>query len=302
MFWKIDFSELPSKGYTYKNGTIRIRPMNVGDMKFLATINPNNCTRIINELLYNCIELTNINFDDILLCDRMYFCFWLRANSLVTHNGYTFNLTCSHCSKQFEKEITLNDFDTRYITSLPETVELDDVNAHIKLKLPTIKDLDFKFYMNDDLEKIGRCIDNIPDERTKRVFLQQLSAMDYAILMGRVKNLDTAFEEDFSFDCPHCNHSNDFKIKITDDGLFNGIDLYAILQRIVHITKYTSMQINDDMPWMEIELYADIVNKMIEEENEQNQKQQAQMNGKLSSIKSSSSIKKPNIQKPNIHR
>lgn len=303
MYWKIDLEELPSRGVFYNAETeIRIRPLNVADMKFLATLNKDNCTKIINELLENVLKLKNLEIDDILLCDRMFMCFWLRANSLIAHNGYTFNIECDKCKNKSEHEITLNDFDTKYIYAFNNKLLLPGCQEEITLKIPTIKDLDFRYPFDEDLEMIGRCIDSIPTVKEKRIFLQNLSALDFAFIKSKINDIDNGFDNIFSFTCPKCGNIQNFKLKITDEGMFSGIHLYDILKRIVSITKYTSMQITNDTPWMELELYMDIVNKMIEEENEQNSKQQSLASSKMNSLKANNHISKPTITKPNIHR
>ena len=67
-YWKLDLKELPTMGKLYPEGTvIKIRPLNVQEIKYLATICEENATDIINEILEKCVLLKNIEFEDIFL-------------------------------------------------------------------------------------------------------------------------------------------------------------------------------------------------------------------------------------------
>ena len=80
-------------GKLYPQGTvIKIRPLNVQEIKYLATINEENATDIINEILEKCLLLKGIEFDDIYLGDRTYFAFWVRINSFTKNSGYDINI------------------------------------------------------------------------------------------------------------------------------------------------------------------------------------------------------------------
>ena len=88
-YWKLIKEEIPSKGYFYKpDSVIKIRPLNVQEVKYLSTLCPQNATDVINEIVQKCIILENIQFDELLLADREYLIFWLRANSFSINNGY----------------------------------------------------------------------------------------------------------------------------------------------------------------------------------------------------------------------
>ena len=101
-YWKLIKEEIPSMGYVYKpDSVIKIRPLNVQEVKYLSTLCPQNATDVINEIIQKCIILENIQFDELLLADREYLIFWLRANSFSINNGYELHLKCDKCGEQF---------------------------------------------------------------------------------------------------------------------------------------------------------------------------------------------------------
>lgn len=67
-YWKMDLKELPTMGKLYPEDTIiKIRPLNVQEIKYLSTISPENATDIVNEILEKCLLLDKISFEDIYL-------------------------------------------------------------------------------------------------------------------------------------------------------------------------------------------------------------------------------------------
>lgn len=277
-YWKIDINELPSRGFFYNNAEIKCRVLTIADVKFLSSINPFTATTIINEILERCISLKNLDFQDILLCDRHYILFWLRANSFIKNNGYTITIPkCNSCHSPFEKNVKLDDLEEVFIESMPETVIMPDSEISIELKYPTIRDLSIKISNNEDLENIARHIDveNPVD------FVNHLSALDYAFLLSKVEEMYAGFKNEIYIDCPKCGFSHKVKIVFNDEGMFGGIKMYDIIKVIINITKYTTMQISDDEPWMELELQEDIVSKMVKEENDQIAKQEAKARSQM---------------------
>ena len=65
-FWQLDLNEFPSKGRLYpKNAKIKARSMSVLEVKFLATLTPQNATSICNELIEKCTILENLLFSGL---------------------------------------------------------------------------------------------------------------------------------------------------------------------------------------------------------------------------------------------
>ena len=159
-YWKLDLKELPTMGKLYPEGTvIKIRPLNVQEIKYLATICEENATDIINEILEKCVLLKNIEFEDIFLGDRTYLAFWVRINSFTKNSGYDINIKeCDKCKNPYTTNIKLTDFEEKYITEDPQEIDLPDAGITLKLKYPTIRDLEVKCE-DKEVEKIIRHID-----------------------------------------------------------------------------------------------------------------------------------------------
>ena len=145
-YWKLDLTELPTMGKLYpKDTVIKIRPLNVQEIKYLASISEYNATDIVNEILEKCLLLKGIEFEDIFLGDRTYLAFWVRINSFTKNSGYDINIKeCDKCKNPYTTNIKLTDFEEKYITEDPQEIDLPDAGITLKLKYPTIRDLEVK--------------------------------------------------------------------------------------------------------------------------------------------------------------
>lgn len=272
-YWKLYKDEIPSKGYFYdENAVIRVRPMNVQEVKYLSTLCASNATDIINEIINKCIILENLKFEDLLLADREYIAFWLRANSFQQNNGYNLTLKCEKCGENYQHTIQLAEFPTVLVDDNKlaiNTVHLQDCGITLKLKYPTIKDLSRK--SNDsEIQNFMRYLDvDTNDNVLLEKFLNTLSALDYSILKNNIEDMFIGFERKLSIPCSNCGHIHKYQIDLTDEGLFGVINIGDILDIILRICKYTHYQIPENQPWWEVEVMQFNVNKMIEEEQQQ---------------------------------
>ena len=191
-YWKLDLKELPTMGKLYPEGTvIKIRPLNVQEIKYLATICEENATDIINEILEKCVLLKNIEFEDIFLGDRTYLAFWVRINSFTKNSGYDINIKeCDKCKNPYTTNIKLTDFEEKYITEDPQEIDLPDAGITLKLKYPTIRDLEVKCE-DKEVEKFIRHID-VADKNVVILeqFIRGLSALDYSIMKNTIDKME----------------------------------------------------------------------------------------------------------------
>lgn len=74
------------------------------------------------------------------------------------------------------------------------------------------------------------------------------------------------------------------KIEINDQNLFSNVDLSQVLETITRIAKYSNLQITNDWSWVEVEIEQQIINKMIDEENQANQKEIAKAKSQMPSM------------------
>ena len=278
-YWKLDLKELPTMGKLYPEGTvIKIRPLNVQEIKYLATICEENATDIINEILEKCILLKNIEFEDIFLGDRTYLAFWVRINSFTKNSGYDINIKeCDKCKNPYTTNIKLTDFEEKYITEDPQEIDLPDAGITLKLKYPTIRDLEVKCE-DKEVEKIIRHID-VADKNVVILeqFIRGLSALDYSIMKNTIDKMEIGFSNQVTIYCPLCGQPHTYTIEYTDMGLLGSVNIFEILEMTLRIAKSMNYQIMDDMPWMEVEILQEAANKIDEEERKQMEKD----NGKI---------------------
>lgn len=283
-YWKLVKDEIPSRGIFYdKSSYIKIRPLNVQEIKYLSTLNEFNSTDVINEIIEKCCIFKNMVFEDLLLADREYLIFWLRANSFQANNGYELNLICDNCNEKYQQHIRLGEFpvirydetkDTRQIT-------LTDCGLSIKLRHPTIKDLN-RCSQDPEIERIMRFLDFGASNEQLELLISNLSALDYTILKNNVDEMFIGFSRVISSACPVCGAIKHYHIELTDSGLFGTVEIGDVLETILRICKYTNYQVPDTAPWWEVETQQKIVNKMQQEEKAEFDKQ----NGKTTLNKS----------------
>lgn len=278
-YWKLDLKELPTMGKLYPEGTIiKIRPLNVQEIKYLATICEENATDIINEILEKCVLLKNIEFEDIFLGDRTYLAFWVRINSFTKNSGYDINIKeCDKCKNPYTTNIKLTDFEEKYITEDPQEIDLPDAGITLKLKYPTIRDLEVKCE-DKEVEKFIRHID-VADKNVVILeqFIRGLSALDYSIMKNAIDKMEIGFSNQVTIYCPLCGQPHTYTIEYTDMGLLGSVNIFEILEMTLRIAKSMNYQIMDDMPWMEVEILQEAANKIDEEERKQMEKD----NGKI---------------------
>jgi len=298
-YWKIEFNDLPSLGQYYSLDTeIRIRTMTVQDVKYLATFNKSNATTITNELLNRCLKLKHLKFEDILLADREYLLFWLRTNTFIRSSGYQIKIPeCPTCKNSIEQEVKLNSFKTDYIKSKADMCFLDGLNITIPLKQPTIKDLnDARLVENDEFLDLALYIDTDNSLEDKARFIMNLQGMDFVNLKYTIDNMKCGMHKTIQIKCPVCGEITDVKLIVADENMFTHTSIKEILELITRIAKYANLQITDDWPWMEVEIEQEIVNKMIQDENAETQKEINKAKSQANAhTPSTSSVKHPKI-------
>lgn len=138
-----EITNLPSKGKLYPEGTrITGRPFTVREVKKLATMNENNYHQVIKDVLSGCIR--GINIDSIVVSDKIYIIFWIRANTYKDAN-FTTPYTCEHCGRETEYTFDVGAFEFTYLseTFKPSDLTIQLMNGSIlELSYLTIADED----------------------------------------------------------------------------------------------------------------------------------------------------------------
>lgn len=149
---------LPSKGKLYPAGTtISGRPFTVREVKRLATMNETNYHAIIKEVLTSCVR--GIDISKLLVSDKIYIIFWLRANTYKDAH-FTTPYVCEHCGRENEFFFDVADFDFTYLSDEFKESDLSItlLNGHtLELKYLSIADEDrinqFKIQLKSGLSQ-----------------------------------------------------------------------------------------------------------------------------------------------------
>ena len=258
--------------------------MSVLEVKFLSTYKEQTATRICNEIINKCTILENLKIEDLLLPDRDYIIFWIRLNTFNTSNGFTITIPhCATCNETISTEISLNDLTYRYLDNgFNSKAYLPDLNTKIPIKIPKYGDSIYN--VENEIEDIALRLDtsNTFDEKIR--FVSSLTALDYINLKDHIRKYGCGINDEIVVSCPTCGTQHDVKIIINDTNIFTKIELKDILEKITRIAKYSNLTITNDWSWVEVELEQQIINDMIREENQENQKQIQGMSSKMPSM------------------
>jgi len=287
-YWKLRLKELPSKGVFYnKYATIKIKTLTLKDIKYLATINKDNATFIIDEILESSLILKNLEFGNICLPDRMYMVFWLRVNSYINSGGYNLTLKKCDCGEEEKKDIALTDFDLVYFNINKERkFVLPNSGYTMEFCVPTIKYKDDIYNTWGDI-KDKEILDmmlwcNFKNEEetisNKYDLLNELDAMDYIYIKSYLDDFMFGFSNKLDVYCDKCNRKTTYEFEINDYGMFGAISMFDIMKNIMYISEVCGYQVKEYHSWVEIELMFENAKRIVEERNENLEKTQGSMN------------------------
>lgn len=267
--------DLPSRGVDYPSGAVlRIRPLTVGDVKYLCTINSNNATSILNEVITDCVKLEGMKHSDLLYTDRKFLLLWIRANTFVSTSGYEVALSCPFCDSPIEKKLSLNQLKIRYAEESNETsvsVELDGKLVNIQSRIPNI----YVDLPNTDDEEIRQMLiytnlrDYIPADVNVEWYVNNLDAMTYATILGIAQAREYGILDTMEFECDSCGRTITARIQLDDKYLFRVNNLYEIIKKELQLCRYTGYQVRDDESYTYVEVLYDVMNEMLEKEKEE---------------------------------
>lgn len=220
--------ELPSKGLYYEdgltqNGQIEIKPMSAREEKLVAGIKGNNVDDVIDVILSRCL-VSKISPDQLLVTDRFYLLFALRANSYG--EDYRFDLTCPSCEGQAKYTVKIpgdlevvNPLDNE---SEPFTTTLPDSKLEIQFRLLRGKDTKvIKNYVEKEIKK-GNYSDGDPgyifriakhlisvngknlDLLTAMELVSRISAKDCSYLKNQFDKRTPGLKTDIVVNCKIC--------------------------------------------------------------------------------------------------
>ncbi len=223
-YWEIE--DLPSKYRLYPEGTkIKGRPMKVLDTKYLATIDENNFGQVINEILRRCLRIEGMDLGSLLVPDKLYILFWLRANT-YKNSGYSVDFECPKCEKASSYDFSLDSLNVIYIK--------DGLDVNKPIKLPVSEDeIKVRYQCIADEVLIEECINKhesplvkfdtdilsvasiITDVKgntdwsVKRTYdyLVSLDPSDYAYIESYIKHIDMGISSTIEVKCNKCGGS-----------------------------------------------------------------------------------------------
>jgi hypothetical protein len=114
--------ELPSRGKFYtsnpalKDGWVHVREYCAQEESLLAQMNRENVQHILNAIINNCLEGSNVTAEELTSEDAFYLLVWLRANSYGP--SYDIEVECPHrdCAQQDTHIINLANLTINYLT------------------------------------------------------------------------------------------------------------------------------------------------------------------------------------------
>lgn len=278
---EIPIEHLPSAGLFYpSNFKLFVKMLTVGNIKEISFDIDGS---IIRGIIRDSVKLENCSFDELTIDDYDFICFWLRANSFVKNNGYTFNVKkCGGCGNPFEENISLDRFDIEQLEYNPErAVTLPDSGIEIDLRVPRVKSLSI-VDEDPDIQKIMRWTNLSKNQ------VMSLSAFDFSALLNTLNDIKVGIQPYITIMCPKCGKVNKAYIDLNSIKTFGSVKITEILEMILRVCKYTNYKIEDDERWAEVEIMQDVVNKIAKEEEDAMKKQESKMKAKTASFKSSS--------------
>jgi len=220
--------DLPSKGLYYEdglvqNGQLEIKPMSAREEKLVAGIKGNNVDDVIDVILSRCL-VTKITPEQLLVTDRFYLLFALRANSYG--EDYKFDLTCPSCESSAKYTVKIPG-DLEVVPPVDNEVEpfyttLPDSKLAIQFRLLRGKDTKvIKNYVEKEIKK-GNYTDGDPgyiyriakhlvsvngralDMMTAMELVSRLSAKDCSFLKNQFDKRTPGLKTDIHVDCKIC--------------------------------------------------------------------------------------------------
>ncbi len=277
--WKIN--DIPSNFLFYDDKYFSGRALTVLDVKYLSTINIENYDDICNELLLRCINLYNVNIEDLCIEDKLYLLFWIRSNSF-TKSGFDITSKCPYCNSDIATSCSLEKLNVNYIHPeyFNKCYNYPKSAFNITIKAPKIKDKIINKSNNYDTQilEMASYIDAINNMKLNQLeAYQAINAMDpieYSRFSKVFNNFKFGIDNILITECPTCKKELKCDLDFSKS-IFSDINLLDILEADIKISKYSNRPILDTDPWMEIELRQQIINKLKEKEEEElnNQKQ-----------------------------
>jgi hypothetical protein len=214
-------TDLPSKYKLYPENTLIYgRPLRVIEAKQLSQMSEGNSNTIMNNVLRSAIK--GINVDDILVADKLYIIFWLRANS-YKDSGFKVDFNCLECETKSSYHFNLDSLKITYISDdySKDKEFMLPINKHeINMRYQRIKDAveleNFKsknsdnplVSYDDDILSLASCINLINGEdktlKQKYDYLIGLDVGDYSVISTEMTDNEIGISTIINVKCSKC--------------------------------------------------------------------------------------------------
>lgn len=218
-FWPIAY--LPSKYKLYPSGSkLFARPLNVREVKQLATINDSNLDYILNEVIRKATY--GIDVEELLIEDKLFVIFWLRENT-YKDSGFTLDFICPHCSFKNNFEFDINkldvidlrdDFDEDFELTLKKSqdrVKVKFLRVKDETRVATFKSKNRNSLMNfdDEFLNVANLIREINGEPSTSLlnnynYVDKLHPVDFAYLLSYISHVKFGVNPILNTTCTSC--------------------------------------------------------------------------------------------------
>ena len=220
----LDKSLLPSRGKFYEEN-IYVKKLSALSIKKLATLTEKNADITFNNMIMS--SLWGIDYDKILVGDKLWFVFYLRS---LTYNDLPFKIkeTCPYCNTITNYDYVLKNLDISYYDNeLPEYFEIN--GDKIEVKFPTIStEAACKKIENDpnvlmDIDKelltFSSYIYKVNGEKYSLMrayeYMTEMSGMDFSKFSNELSEHMFIAKPFAKFICPHCGEEVEYQIPLT---------------------------------------------------------------------------------------
>jgi hypothetical protein len=194
----------------------------------------------ITDLIKSCIaEPTDLDIKKLPLTEIVFLLFQLRKLSLGS--DYKYKLVCSACGKNVEKEISLNDFEVRYLRDGATSTYSCDLESGTKITFRYLIgedqiDIDNVIRMraskaginfdNGFVYRLAKQIYEVNGEQIsmpeKEMFVDRLTHSELEMVNDVISNNEFGIDLTVAIDCQFCGNFDEVIVPITQDFLFRG--------------------------------------------------------------------------------
>lgn len=270
-YWKIPLDKLPSRGTKYSKGTkIEFRCLTIRDLKYMAAMTESNAREIVDDILRRCLRLTDLRFEDILEIDRLTLIFYLRSNTFMLSNSYQTEFKCPYCEAKVVKTLKPGDLAVRKMDeSVSGSVTIDGGCKVVHSAIKKITDPVYKTGDPDvDLILAFTDIDKKIKSENLKDFILNLPADEFSKLLHLAERAKCGILGYADLKCSKCFRDLRVGIDLADSALFNRIHMSTMIRNRVQVSKYCGVDLDDDMPYNEVEMTISVVNELAEKEAE----------------------------------